>query len=144
MGRPLTEFCETLDDVLALAVTAMATDARLPAATIFPTTSYADLWAFLPEQSLPAAIVVYQGTRYYEAPHRAVHQVAVLLAFDRAADSDGAAGRQLVEAALAAIDQRVDGDIAWRVEGVDAVDVSSVDEDPICGAYLLRARAADH
>jgi hypothetical protein len=137
---PVTDYIETTEAVLDETANTI-TAAKITGLTVsrFSGSSYSDLFNFIPQLTLPAAVVVYQGSSFQDRPRR-ILRVSVLVIATAAWHEIGAvSARAIVDSMNAALDDHIKNQAVWKSKGDEAVDLGENIE-----AYLVQFEVEDH
>jgi hypothetical protein len=121
MADPVTNFIQSTEALLTeTAATIVTTGVTVQ---IFSGTSYDQLWDFIPELSLPAAVVIYQGSSFDNRPRRTA-RVAILLIASAAWKETGAVSvRAMLDGVMAKLDEHIKTRALWKIRSDEPVDL---------------------
>lgn len=145
----LTDSIQTIEYMLDLVVeTLEATETLQWKVHKFSGTNYAKLFEFLPTVTPPAAIVVYQGSTFSlepGRPQRAYHDVTVLVLDEDPEAEDGAVNsRTMCMEVLNLLDKKVDGNLLYRIQNIQAIDLGDSGIAPNIACYAIAIQVGDN
>lgn len=120
---PVTEYIETTETLMDFVITKLSADTSWTAVK-FSGTDYKDLFEFIPELSLPAAVVVYTGSDYGNKPRRTA-RISVIVACQFTGDDDPVTIRALVDKAIGLLDKQILNQALFEVASDDPVEICS-------------------
>ncbi len=114
----------------------------------FSGTNYTKLFELLPSLTPPSLVVVYQGSLFSREPgrpQRVYHDVSILVLEEDPEAEDGAVNsRAMVMEVLNLLDKKVDGDLLYRIQDVQALDLSASDIAPNISCYVIGVEVGDN
>jgi hypothetical protein len=115
---PVTDFVETTEALLNEAVEQLETYESWNVEK-FPGTNYDELFQFLPALSLPAAVVVFEGSSFANRPRRTA-RIAVIALVESFTES--ASARTLMDKSVELLDDHILNQARFRALSQEAAD----------------------
>jgi hypothetical protein len=132
-----TDHLEKLEDLLNFAIECLENYSGWTVEK-FPGSNADDLFNFIPELELPAAVVTYKASSYGDKPRR-ISNIEVIVASEFYSDSSNVSSRVLIEKVVELLDKQISGHALFKVKSDEAMNLGN----GIC-SYSLKVEVEDH